>query len=259
MKIAIAGKGGTGKTTIAGLLIHLLALEGKGPILAVDADPNANLNQMLGLKVKETIGRIREEILDKGDNLPKGISKQRYLEYKIQSSLVETKDVDLLVMGRPEGEGCYCYANRILGECISTLVNNYQYLVIDNQAGMEHLSRKTMPNMDILLIVADPTQMGIVAAARIRELASELKLNIEHIYLVVNRVVEELSTQLKKRIESLGLKLIATIPEDPLILEYELQEKSITTLPTNSPALSTTKQLLQKLIVSTHHSANLKR
>lgn len=250
MKIAIAGKGGTGKTTIAGMLIHLLALEDNGPILAVDADPNANLNQMLGLKLKETIGRIREEILDKGDNLPQGMPKQRYLEYRIQSSLVETKDVDLLVMGRPEGEGCYCYANRILSECIRTLANNYQYLVVDNQAGMEHLSRKNMPNMDILLIVADPTQMGIITATRIRDLVEELKLNIGHIYLVVNRVVEGFSEQLKKKIESLGLQLIATIPEDPLILEYELREKPLTALPTDSSALSATKHLLQKLVLS---------
>lgn len=250
MRIAIAGKGGTGKTTIAGLLIHLLALEGKGPILAVDADPNANLSQMLGLKVKETIGRIREEILERGDNLPQGMSKQRYLEYKIQSSLIEAKDIDLLVMGRPEGEGCYCYANRVLSECISILVNNYQYLVVDNQAGMEHLSRKTMPNMDILLIVADSTQMGIVAAARIRDLAEELKLNIGHIYLVVNRVVKELSEQLKKKIESLRLELITTIPEDSLILEYELQERPLAALPTDSPALSATKHLLQRLVLS---------
>ncbi len=178
--IAIAGKGGTGKTTVAALIIRWLS-ENKGrPILAVDADSNVNLNDLLGVPLKETIGNIREEMKDKDRRAcPGGMTKQQFLEYKIQSSLVETRPFDLMAMGRPEGPGCYCYANNLLRDILQTLAANYAYVVIDNEAGMEHLSRRTRQTIDYLLIVSDPSTRGIATAGRISRLLSELDTRVD--------------------------------------------------------------------------------
>ena len=180
--IAISGKGGTGKTTIAALIIDWLGKHGKKPILAVDADSNVNLNDMLGVELKDTIGATREEMRILADNLPGGMTKQQFFEYKIQSCLVETPSFDLIAMGRPEGPGCYCYANNLLRDILKTLSSRYEYVVIDNQAGMEHLSRQTTQKVDYLLIISDSSLRGIRAAGKTSRLIKELEtLSLIHI------------------------------------------------------------------------------
>ena len=186
--IAISGKGGTGKTTLSVLIIRWLRDNRSKSILAVDADPAANLGEMLGVPAKETVGAIREETMAKAANLPGGMTKQQFLEYKIQSSLVETPDFDLLAMGRPEGPGCYCYANNLLRDIMDTLGKNYAYVVIDNEAGMEHISRRTTRNVDHLLMVSGPTVTGIRTAGKISRLADELAVGIKNKHLILNRV-----------------------------------------------------------------------
>jgi len=212
--IAIAGKGGTGKTTIAAAVIHWLGAHLTASILAVDADSNVNLNDVLGVDLKETIGGIREEMRALANNLPGGMTKQQFFEYKIQASLVETPHFDLLAMGRPEGPGCYCYANNLLRDILSALSDNYQYVVIDNEAGMEHLSRRTAQKIDHLLILSDPTARGIRAAGKISRLLQELEARSPEKYLVLNRVREPIPESVFKMIDEEGLKLLASIPVD---------------------------------------------
>jgi CO dehydrogenase maturation factor len=186
--IAVSGKGGTGKSTLSALIVRWLRANGARSILAVDADSNVNLNDLLGSELKESVGSIREEMRKSVDQLPAGMTKQEFLEYKIHSSLVETPDFDLIAMGRPEGPGCYCYANNLLRDILKTLSTNYQWVVIDNEAGMEHLSRRTTQNIDYLLIVSDLSARGIRAAGRINRLLSELDTRVGQRQLILNRV-----------------------------------------------------------------------
>ena len=187
--IAVSGKGGTGKTTLAGMVLHYLLDKGKGPILAVDADANANLNEVLGVEVKSTLGEARE--LMKKD-VPTGMTKDIWFDYKVQESLVEAKGFDLIVMGRPEGPGCYCAANTLARKCLDLLTENYRYIVIDNEAGMEHFSRLTTRDVDLLFVLSDSSRRGILTASRIRDIVRELDLHIAHEVLVINRVQGEL-------------------------------------------------------------------
>lgn len=187
--IAMAGKGGTGKTTVAGLIIRSLLKKDKKPILAVDADANCNLNEVLGVKIEETIGRIREELL----NVPQGMTKDAYIGYRVQQALVESNGFDLIAMGRPEGAGCYCYANVLCKKYVDILAENYKYVVIDNEAGLEHMSRRTTHGADLMVIVTDASLRGIITAGRIRDLAEELKLKIDKFVVILNRVDGELS------------------------------------------------------------------
>jgi CO dehydrogenase maturation factor len=191
MVIAISGKGGVGKTTLAALTIRWLKERGKGPVLAVDADPNSNLNEHLGLPVAETIGDIREETQAALQNLPPSMTKEMYLSMRIQECIVESRGLDLLSMGRQEGPGCYCYINHLLRGYLDGLHKHYAHVVIDNEAGMEHLSRRTTQNVDALLVVSDLSQVGLQAAGRIRDLARKLQLKVGHSYLVLNRVQEK--------------------------------------------------------------------
>lgn len=233
--IAIAGKGGTGKTTIAALLIKLLTE--KGVVLAIDGDPSSNLHTALGLPLEETVGGVREEMasaVSKG-RLSAGISKPDYLELRIQEALVESKGVDLLAMGRPEGPGCYCAANNMLRHCIDRLGGNYDYVVIDSEAGMEHISRQTTRDVDILLLTSDPTIRGVSAAARMKELIGELRTHVGRIALVVNRVSESLPQEIEQAIEEAKLELIGVLPEDPGMMELEIRGAPLTELPSESP------------------------
>jgi CO dehydrogenase maturation factor len=247
--IAIAGKGGTGKTTVAGLVIRLLC-EKKRPILAVDADSNVNLNDVLGVELKETIGAIREEMKILADKLPAGMTKQQFLEYKIHRSLVEAQFFDLIAMGRPEGPGCYCYANDLLRDILATLSQNYEYIVIDNQAGMEHLSRRTTQNIDHLVIVSDPSPRGIRAAGKISRLVKELETRVKEKFLALNRVQDSIPASLKEAIAEEGLKLLSVIPEDKTLLEMDQEGKSIWEIPASSPAYKAIAELCQKIIIN---------
>jgi len=246
--IALSGKGGTGKTTLAALIIRWLGENVSKSILAVDADSNVNLNDVLGVKIKETIGAIREEMKSLSNELPGGMSKPQFLEYKIHSSLVETPNFDLVAMGRPEGPGCYCYANNLLREILSTLQSNYRYVVIDNEAGMEHLSRRTTQNIDFLLIVSDSTLRGIRAAGKISQLLEELKTRTKENRLILNRAQAPLPGPILRAIEEEKLELSGIIPEDEELLLADQNGKPIWALDADSPASLAVQQLMTKLL-----------
>jgi len=249
--IAIAGKGGTGKTSIAALLIKLLSQ--KGLVLAVDADPSTNLNQALGLSLEDdkTVGRIREnmtEDVSKGRFNPT-IAKQEYLFNRIMESLVESKGFDLLAMGRPEGPGCYCASNEFLRVSLDKLVKDYKYnyIVMDCEAGMEHISRQTTRDVDVLLIMSDPTMRGITTAARMKDLIGELRSKIDKVGLIVNRVKGELSPEIKKAIDESDLQIIALVPEDHNLEALELKGRPVTELPEESPLQLKVKEIIEGL------------
>ena len=243
--IAISGKGGTGKTSIAALLIKLLS--DKGTALAIDGDPSSNLHMALGLPLNETIGSIREGMLDQKAVGKSGIPKPDYLELKVREALVESEGIDLLAMGRPEGPGCYCAANNWLRGSIDRLASHYDYVVIDNEAGMEHISRQTTRDVDILLIISDPSIRGITAAARTKDLIGEMRSRIGRIGLVVNRVRDGIPSQIRQAVDAADLNLIAAITEDPYILDLEVSGKPLIDLPAGSPLRQGVKDMADKL------------
>jgi len=230
--IAVAGKGGTGKTTVAGLMIRYLVTRRAGRVLAVDADANMNLNEVLGLGVSQTIGQIREGL----GAVPAGMTKDAFINYKTQECLIEADGFDLIVMGRPEGPGCYCYANTLCKKYVDEMAENYGYVVLDNEAGMEHLSRRTTHNMDLMFAVTDSSVRGIQAAGRIRDLVQELKVNIGEILLVVNRVSGDLEEATRREIDRLGLRVAGVVPADPNVTAYDLEGRPTFQLPEDSPA-----------------------
>jgi CO dehydrogenase maturation factor len=243
--IAIAGKGGVGKTSISALLIKLLSA--KGSVLAIDGDPSSNLHMALGLPLEQTIGSIREGMLDHKAVGKSGIPKPDYLELKVREALVESEGIDLLAMGRPEGPGCYCAANNWLRNSIDRLAGNYAFVVIDNEAGMEHISRQTTRNVDILLLVSDPSIRGITAAVRMKDLIGELRSRVGRICLVVNRVRGGVPPQIKKIIDEAGIELIAAIAEDPDILDLEVRGSPLIDLPADSPLRQGVADIAAKL------------
>jgi CO dehydrogenase maturation factor len=215
MRIAVAGKGGTGKTTLAALIVGALKGRGVLPILAVDADPNDNLGGALGMGVPRTLGEIREDFVDRRPEIPPGMTKGALLEMRMHQSVIEGTGVDLLVMGRPEGPGCYCFVNNLLRKSIEELSGNYQAVVIDNEAGMEHLSRKTVGAVDQLLLVSDNTVKGVRTACRLRALADDMSVKIGRMNLIVNRVgADGLSNAVREEIEHSGLGNCVILPED---------------------------------------------
>jgi CO dehydrogenase maturation factor len=248
--IALAGKGGTGKTSIAGLTIRYLTEKKKGPVLAVDADSNSCLNETLGIDVPTTIGKLREESLQavrSGGERPGGMSMEQLLEYQVQQSIIESIGFDLIVMGRPEGPGCYCAANNILRKYTDKLSEAYQYIVIDNEAGMEHLSRRTAQKIDLLLVLSDPTVRGVQTAKRINELIDELGLEINRRVLIINRVSGNEGEELRSLAEKLGLSVAGTIPQDNMVFDYDLLGKPIFQLPDDSKAVKTVFSILKSL------------
>ncbi len=251
--IAVTGKGGTGKTTLAGLIIRYLRETGRTPILAVDADPDSNLPQAIGLggeKSIGTIGRARQDFFAGRGAVPAGVPKQAYLELRLNEVLIETADIDLLVMGRPEGAGCYCYINNVLRHFLESLGGNYPWVVIDNEAGLEHLSRRTAQRVDVLLVVSDYSMNGLRAAGRIRELSEELELEIGRRFLVINRVPGELSGAFRLQAEQQGLSLLGVIPVDQSIGEGDLAGRAVIDLPADNPAVRAVHDLMQTMIVA---------
>ncbi|MBI3991481.1 MAG: AAA family ATPase [Candidatus Omnitrophica bacterium] len=238
--IAIAGKGGTGKTTIAALIVRLLKEEKLGSILAVDADPNNNLAEALGTEVKKTIGSILDGVCLHPERIPSGMSKDRFIEYEVQTSITEGEGFDLLAMGRPEGPGCYCYVNNLLRNITGKLIKDYDYIVIDNEAGFEHLSRRTTRACDALVVVSDATTVGLRAAGRISDLVEELNIKVKKNILLVNTCDKILE---KEKINKPGLDYIGNIPKDPGITEISLNGNSLMALEDNAPALSALRKL----------------
>jgi CO dehydrogenase maturation factor len=245
--IAISGKGGTGKSTLAALVIRWLSEHRVRSILAVDADSNVNLNDILGVKIKDTVGAIREEMKKSVNNLPAGMTKQQFLEYKIQTSLVETRRFDLIAMGRPEGPGCYCYANNLLRDILKSLGENYEYVVIDNEAGMEHLSRRTTQTIDYLFSVSDASPRGIQTAARISKLLEELDTRVRARYLILNRTPEILTETVKNVIEQEKLHLLGVIPEDTNLLRMDRDGTPVYKISMKSSAYKAIDQIMDKL------------
>lgn len=242
--IAVAGKGGTGKTTVAGLMLRHLVSRGRGRVLAVDADANMNLNEVLGLSVHQTIGQIREGL----GAVPAGMTKDAYINYRSQECLIEADGYDLIVMGRPEGPGCYCYANTLCKKYVDEMADSYTYVVVDNEAGMEHLSRRTTHNMDVMFAVTDSSVRGIQAAKRIQELVGELKLNVGTIALIVNRVAGELEPATVREIERLGLSLAGVVPSDPNVYQFDLEGKPTFQLPDDSAAYRAVASIVDRYL-----------
>lgn len=220
------GKGGTGKTTIASLLVAHLVNQKKGNILAIDADPNSCLAESLGVRDAQTIVGICEEVSKNMDKIPSGMTKDRYIEMRVQEALTEADGFDLLAMGRPEGPGCYCYVNNLLRDIIGRLTSGYDFVVIDNAAGMEHISRRTMRETCKLVLVSDYSIPGIRSAKRIYELAKEMGIKMSGAYLVVNKVSGPLDA-LKGEIESAGLKDIGDVPYDDELVKWNISNRSI--------------------------------
>ena len=216
--IALSGKGGVGKTSIASLVVKSLLSRGEGPVFAVDADPNSNFADQLGVMEYGTVGDLREELLKARDSLPAGMSKADFIGYRIQEIIVESKGFDLLNMGRPEGPGCYCYVNSLLREFLDARGRNYRYTVVDNEAGMEHLSRRTTRDVDVLLVVSDLTPVSLAAAFRIGDLARSLDLEIRRVGLLLNRT-SEVPAAVAERAGQGGLAILGAVPEDAEVLE----------------------------------------
>lgn len=247
--IAFAGKGGTGKTTLSGLTIRYLKEKRGGPILVVDADANSNLNEILGLKVHATIGALREQSLAtvRIGERPGGMSVEELFDYQVQQCLIESEGFDLLVMGRPEGPGCYCAANNIIRKYTDKLSEDYPHVVIDNEAGLEHLSRRTTHDVDLLVIVSDPTVRGIITARRIMELVKELDLKVKDSVLIVNRRSNELEEELIRIASEQGLDIVGFIPYDDRIIEFDIAGRPLIELLADSKSLKALYSILDKL------------
>jgi len=243
--IAIAGKGGTGKTTLIGLILRWMTEQGIKPILAVDADANANLGEVLDVEVPGTIGDLREGMKTE---VPAGMTKEAYMEYHIQNLLVETGTYDLLTMGRPEGAGCYCYANSLCTKFIDFMVKEYEYVVIDNEAGMEHLSRLLTKEIDLLVVVSDPSLRGIRTAGRIKELIEEIKLKVGRLVLIINRAPEgKLVQEAYNLIDEIGIELAGIIPDDQLIAKFDREGQATVKLPAEAVSYQALGQIMAKI------------
>jgi len=245
--IAVAGKGGVGKTTICGMLIDYLASKGAGPVLAVDADANANLNEVLGVEVETSLGAIREEMAqaELKKTVPAGMTKAEYAEFKFGSALIEEDDFDMLVMGRTQGKGCYCYVNGVLKTQMDKYAKNYRYVVMDNEAGLEHVARGTLPHVDTMLLVSDPSRRGIQAVGRIAEMIRDLELKPGRMGLIVNRAPGgKLDKGTLEEIENQGLTLYGVLPQNDEIYRCDCEGAPSAKLPASDP----TKQALRAIL-----------
>ena len=248
--IAVSGKGGTGKTTLSAVILRYLVRSGKGPTLVIDADADGNLAEALSLDSMQTVGEILDEMEKKASQLPPGVSKDEWLEGKLAAALVEEKGFDFLSMGRGEGPGCYCYVNSVLRRIMDNLENNYPYSVMDNAAGMEHLSRRTTRAADILFIVSDHSLKGVQSGARIAELSQELKLEVKQMGFVINRVRGEIDPVIRQKVEEKGLKIIGSIPEDEQIGRFDLEGRSLLELPEDNKVTQAVQEIVDKILVN---------
>ena len=257
--IALAGKGGVGKTTIAGMVIKYLVQSQSGAILAIDADPSSNLNMVLGLDLEWTVGDIREGMLAQVQQsllqggaamgtIQGGMSKHEYLDFEVRSSLAEGDRFDLIAMGRPEGPGCYCAVNHNLREVVDSISNSYRYVVIDNEAGMEHLSRRTTRDVEHLLMVSDPTLRGIVATERIMEIVKDLDINVENVHLILNRVQGTVPALLQERIDTIGAKFLGTVPANNQLMEFEFSGRPLVELGDESPVYQAVAGMMKTIL-----------
>ena len=250
--IAVAGKGGVGKTTLCGMLIQYLCEQKKGPILAVDADANSNLIEVLGVKVETTLGDVREEIaqaeIAKESPIPKGMSKADYAELRFEDALVEDDDFDLLVMGRTQGKGCYCFVNGLLQSQLAKYQNHYPYIVVDNEAGMEHISRGILPSMQTAILVSDCSRRGVQAVGRIARLIDECGMKPDTVGLIINRAPGgKLNAGIQEEIENQGLHLLGVVPQDEDVYEYDCEGKPTTDLPEDNPVKKALREIVSNL------------
>ena len=248
--IAVAGKGGVGKTTTCGMIIDYLCGKGKGPVLVVDADANSNLNEVLGVEVETSLGAIREEMAQaelKG-GIPKGMTKADYAEFKFNSAIVEEDDFDMLVMGRTQGKGCYCFVNGVLKTQVDKYAKNYKYVVMDNEAGLEHVARGTLPHVDTMLLVSDCSRRGIQAAARVAEMIGEMELNPGRMGLIVNRAPGGvLDAGVREEIEKHGLDLLGVLPQDDGVYRCDCDGEPSSKLPATNPVKQALKEIMQSI------------
>ena len=248
INIAVAGKGGTGKTSVTSLVIRYLLKNDLGTVLAVDADPNSNLAENLGLEVRQTVGRILNAFQGEKLNIPAGMTKEAYLEYQLNVAITESKSLDLITMGRGEGPECYCYPNVVIRKLIDDWSKNYAYVVMDNEAGLEHLSRRTTQNIDELLMISDHSVKGLRAVARVRDLVAELKLAVKRESVIINQVPGQIDPLLSEEMERLGIVPIAIIPLDEDLKRYDLEQKPLFSLPDTSRAVTAVNDLMDKLL-----------
>lgn len=242
--IALGGKGGVGKTTLAGLLIRYMIRNGMTPILAVDADSNSNLNEVLGVAMDETLSDAREMMKT---DVPNGMTKDIFMEMKVEQALVEGSGFDLIAMGRPEGSGCYCAANNLLSSLMDRLMKNYPFMVVDNEAGMEHFSRLTQKDIDLLFVVSDPSRRSLSAACRIHELVKALPIRVERIVLVVNQMKEPPKSWPQDVLDVFGKDNITVLPDDPLLAQFDAEGKPTSTLPDDSSVVKASIALFDGL------------
>ena len=248
--IAVAGKGGVGKTTTCGMIIDYLCKKGDGPVLVVDADANANLNEVLGVGLETSLGQIREEMAQaelKG-TVPKSMTKADYAEMKFSDALIEEDDFDMLVMGRTQGEGCYCFVNGMLKRQMDKYVPNYSYVVMDNEAGLEHVARGTLPHVDTMLLISDCSRRGIQAVARIQEMIGDLGLNPGQMGLIVNRAPHgALDDGIRAEIDKHGLKLFGVLPHDESVYRCDCDGEPSAKLPENDPMKTALRQIMKNI------------
>ncbi|HWQ71740.1 MAG TPA: AAA family ATPase [Desulfitobacteriaceae bacterium] len=245
--VAVAGKGGAGKTTFTALMLRqIVKSQNNISILAVDADPNANLGEALGLPVTATISEILDEIKNPR-SIPAGMTKDIYIEYKLQQSLVESAEIDLLVMGGPQGAGCYCYANDLLRKHLEKLGKNYDFITVDTEAGLEHISRRTIPYVDIMFVISDSSVRGIRSAGRVYDLIKGLKSEIKQVYLVVTKTAEESINSLREEIMQTGLQLVGDIPLDPLVVKQDLAGMPIFDLPDEALSVQAVDRIVRQV------------
>ena len=248
--IAVAGKGGVGKTTTCGMIIDYLCNKKDGPVLVVDADANANLNEVLGVEVETSLGEIREEMAraELKGTIPSGMTKADYADFKFSSAIIEEDDFDMLVMGRTQGKGCYCYVNGVLKSQVDKYAKNYSYIVMDNEAGLEHVARGTLPKVDMMLLISDCSRRGIQAAARVAEIVDEMELNPAQMGLIVNRApAGKLDSGVMEEIEKHGLKLLGVLPQDEGVYRCDCDGEPSAKLPDSNPVKSAVKQVMQSL------------